>query len=222
MSYWNELSEERVIGEFYRRIKYHKRYEGKPIHLIKVVRNVTYKGELWDYLKKKGIEMWWPLILPDLILVFEDPGKYIDNYLFTALEFKWFRDSVEKLSRMESRAYRELGQPLRYYLYGFDSVGLIHLFSVKVDENRILDYSKVINESIDKLGLPILYISIKILEDGYRMYYPTNIEKPFDLPSLIDHLLNFLKEIRNPIFSNKKYNKEILERRNAIKETLIP
>ena len=63
---------------------------------------------------------------------------------------------------------------------------------------------------------------IKIVKDGYRTYYPTNIEKPFNLPSLTDHMLNFLKEIRNPIFSNKKYNKEILEGRNAIKETLIP
>ena len=73
---------------------------------------------------------------PDIILIADDIRKVIDERLLVAIELKYFIDfdNTRKLNDRMREAFREIGQPLRYYLYGFDSAILWHVFERDAEE----------------------------------------------------------------------------------------
>lgn len=152
----------------------------------------------------------WPLIEPDLILVFEDYRKVIDEVMIVAIELKCFQTFSDKRLR---RAFREIGQPLRYYVFGFDSAVLWHVFE-DVEEDVIEDYTNIISEVIGKLKLPLVYVATKIVGNNYKIYKPLNLE-PQNIQYLVMYLRNLCDRMRNPIVDEK-----IRRRRSALKVTL--
>lgn len=58
-----------------------------------------------------GRELLWPLVEPDLILVFEDSKRLIDDTMIVAIEIKYFEQTHDLNARLR-RSFRELGQPL--------------------------------------------------------------------------------------------------------------
>ena len=152
----------------------------------------------------------WPLIEPDLILVFEDYKKVIDEVMIVAVELKCFQTSSDKRLR---RAFREIGQPLRCYVFGFDSAVLWHVFE-DVEEDVIKDYTDMVYEVIEKLKLPLAYIATKIIKDQYKIYKPLNLKQQ-NIQYLVMYLQNLCAHTRNPAMDEK-----IKKRRSALKVAL--
>ena len=80
---------------------------------------------LKDYLNDAAPKF---MVNPDIVLVFEDSNKVVDEYLLVAIELKHFKSSKNKNKDLR-KAFREVGQPLRYLVFGFDSVVLWHVFA---------------------------------------------------------------------------------------------
>ena len=177
-----------------------------------------YRTRFWEAVKLKDVTIPRPLVLPDFILIFEDHEKYVDDYLIVAVEIKWFkRKNLDKRLR---EAYRAFGQPLRNYLYGFDSVSLLHLFDEKIENHKIIEYTETVKSSVEALDLPIVYLAMKLSKDKFRIYQPVNIESFSDIGYTIRYLSRLSIGKRNPLFMKERKKKAILDRRSALKVSL--
>ena len=158
---------------------------------------------------------------PDIIVVAEDPKKIIDEWLLIAIELKYFKNVKEtkKFERDLRKAFREIGQPLRYYLYGFDSSILWHIFEEEADPETIKPYSDLLEEVIKKFNLPILFFATKLIENNNLLVFkPLEIKSPNNLKYITRWMLNYCRDkIRNPLLP---LDKDIIERRRAIKTVL--
>jgi len=158
---------------------------------------------------------------PDIIIVAEDPKKIIDEWFLITIELKYFKNvkETEKFERDLRKAFREIGQPLRYYLYGFDSSILWHIFEEEADPETIKPYSDLLEEVIKKLNLPILFFATKIIENNnFLVFKPLEIKSPNNLKHITRWMLNCCRDkIRNPLLP---FDEDIIERRRAIKIVL--
>lgn len=155
----------------------------------------------------------WPLAEPDLILVFEDIKRVIDDTMIVAVETKYF-EQTEDLDKRLRQSFREVGQPLRNLIFGFDSVVLWHFFSPAVVEQKIESYTNVVGEVIDRLKLPSIYLATTILDGELRIYKPFDIQKQ-ELQSLVMWLQNLCNDKRNPTM-----DRQIEIRRKSLKVAL--
>ena len=176
--------------------------------------------------KIKNIDIPWPLVLPDFILVFDDySSERIDEYLIVAVETKWFK--LKNINDKLRDAYRNFGQPLRNYIYGFDSVILMHLFDEDIDEDKIKLYTETTITSIEMLKLPMVYFSMQIFEkkklqpqnEVFSIYSPIYIEIT-NIEYITSYLSRLTSSTRNPILKNYMFNDKIMKRRAALKVSL--
>jgi len=89
--------------------------------------SVRIPKESYEDILTKHFGSYAPMIIakPDIILVVRDYRRIVDELLLIAVELKYFRKFEKKSWK---GAYREVGQAPRYYVYGFDSVVLWHVF----------------------------------------------------------------------------------------------
>jgi len=157
---------------------------------------------------------------PDIIIIAEDPKKVVDEWLLVAVELKYFKDleNAKKLQKDLRKAFREIGQPLRYYLYGFDSAILWHIFEEGADEEILRSYGNLITEVIEKLKLPMaLFLTEIVDENDFRAFKPLEIDSPNNMGYLIRWMLNYCgNQVRNPLLPD---DSKIKERRRALKIT---
>ena len=195
--------------------------------LIKTSRSgAVLRNSFNDAAKIKDVEIPWPLVLPDFILVFEDhSSERIDEYSIVAVETKWFK--LKNINDNLRAAYRNFGQPLRNYIYGFDSVILLHIFDEDVEEDKIKKYTETTKNSIKTLELPMVFFSIQMFEK--RGVQPSNeifcIYQPIylnlkSIEYIASYLSRLISGVRNPIFKNKGHKDEIMKRRAALKVSL--
>jgi len=158
---------------------------------------------------------------PDIIMVAEDPRKLVDEWLLITIELKYFRNVKEskKFEKDLRKAFREIGQPLRYYLYGFDSSILWHIFEENANPETIKSYSNLLEEVIKKFKIPILLFATKIMKNNnFLVFKPLETSSPNDLKNIIRWMLNYCRDKnRNPLLP---YDKDVRERRRAIKAVL--
>ena len=159
-----------------------------------------------------------PMIIarPDIVLIVEDYRRLIDEWLLIAVELKYFR-RIEKKRWRET--YREIGQALRYYVYGFDSAVLWYVFDREIDEATVRAYSNVVGEVIEKLKLPIAYFSTKIIDEGeFLVFKLLELGDPSDVGYIVNWMINYCRDnVRNPLLP---HDKEIVERRKTLKAVL--
>ncbi|MEM3963579.1 hypothetical protein [Pyrobaculum sp.] len=151
---------------------------------------------------------------PDLVLVVREPES--GRHVLAAVELKYFKTAGKKRWR---RAYREFGQPLRYYLYGFDVAVLVHVFESGIEDADVETYSEVVGEVVEKLKLPTAYISLKIAdaERGLLKAFKPQKLGAVGICHVAKWILEYCAEARNPLLPS---DKEILERRNILKAVL--
>jgi len=189
--------------------------------LIKVSRSgVVYRSSYWEAVKIKGVKVPKPLVLPDFILVFKDYQEYIDEYLIVAVETKWFKGKGKNLDKRLRKAYREFGQPIRNYIFGFDSTLLLHLFHEDVGESRIISYVDNIDSAIKLLDLPIVYMATKLINNKFHIYSPVSIERLQDTSYVINYIHNLCSSVRNPILEKTDEKERVIERRKVLKTAL--
>ena len=122
-----------------------------------------------------GRELPWPLVEPDLVLVFEDLKRVRDDTMIVAIEIKYFEQNQDLYGRLR-QSFRELGQPLRNLIFGFDSVVLWHIFSPDIEEEQVIQsYVDMVGEVIDRLKLPVVYLATTILDSEFKIYKPLRI-----------------------------------------------
>jgi hypothetical protein len=161
-----------------------------------------------------GRELPWPLVEPDLILVFEDLKRVMDDMMIVAIEVKYFEQTQDLHGRLR-QSFRELGQPLRNLIFGFDSVVLWHIFSPDIEEEQVIQsYVDMIGEVIDRLKLPAVYLATTILDGEFKIYKPFGIDK-YDMRSLASWLKNLCDSKRNPAM-----DREVEVRRKSLKVAL--
>jgi len=158
---------------------------------------------------------------PDIVVVAEDAERAVDEWLLVAIELKYFRglEGARKFEKSLRKAFREIGQPLRYYLYGFDSAVLWHVFEERAGEEVLRSYGDLISEFIEKLKLPMAFFSTKIVdEDGFLVFKPSEVGSPYSCGDVIRWMLNYCRErARNPLLPR---DEGIKERRRALKIAL--
>jgi len=168
-----------------------------------------YEKIMREYFKVKDLIF---IPIPDLILVFESYTTD-DGWKLIAIELKSFQpDRVKEGMR---KAFREIGQPLRYHLMGFDTTVLWHVFDEEIDDELIKDYIALMDETIAKLSLPLEYYATKITEKG-EFIYAKLITSRMDLKNLVRLFEKTLAYCKNPLIYEKKSN-DVLRRREAIK-----
>jgi len=161
-----------------------------------------------------------PLLLarPDVVLVVEDQQRAVDRWLLIAVELKHFR-GVEW--RRWRRAHREVGQPLRYYVFGFDSVALCHLFESSVDSAAARAYSSAVWEVVEKLKLPMAYFSAEASDESWSkllVFRPLEVGGPMDWRQFVSWMIDYCRDhVRNPLLP---HDREVVERRESLKTVL--
>lgn len=163
-----------------------------------------------------------PMIMakPDIVLIVEDHEKLIDEWLLIAVELKYLKKVERKRWR---EAYREVGQALRYYVYGFDSAILCHVFGGEIDNATVRAYSNVVGEVVEKLKLPIAYFSMKISDedkDKFLIFKPLELSNPSDVGYIASWMIDCRRDnvrVRNPLLPS---DKEVVDRRKALKTVL--
>jgi hypothetical protein len=206
----DKRSEVNVTKELHRIISSSSLHGLRKVEKGSILKNKRFRGTVQDWYGKKAP---WPMIESDLILVFEDISKAIDNNLIAAIEIKFFKQS-KNLDKQLRQAYREFGQPLRNLMYGFDSVALWHIFDENLDEGKSRDYAAIVGDTITKLKLPVVYLATKITEDRCKIFQPWDIDCN-DLDYMLRSLKGLFENKRNPLSQS-----EIGEYRNALKVTL--
>lgn len=182
----------------------------KKISKGKAVTSTDFKETMSNWF---GRQLPWPLVEPDLILVFEDVKKTIDDVMIVAIEIKCFAQTQDLDKRLR-QCFREFGQPLRNLVFGFDSVVLWHMFSPSIAEEKIRAYTGIIEEAIQKLKLPVVYFASTTNDSGFHIYKPFEIEQQ-ELLSTLMWLQNLCGGTRNP-----SMDKEIEPRRKSLKVAL--
>ncbi len=177
----------------------------------------------FEYVLSRYFDVYAPRFMarPDIIIVAEDIKNVVDEWLLVAVELKYFKVSgdAKKFERDLRKAFREIGQPLRYYLYGFDSAVLWHIFEGDADVEALRSYSKLVSEFFKKLRLPIVYFSTRILDkDDFLVFQPLETSSPSNTGYIVRRMLNYCRDgVRNPLLPQ---DKEIKERRRALKTIL--
>ena len=191
-----------------------------------VVKKVS-KGESLPKSAFKDVLEWYKSIAPaisvtpDLILVFEKNLKEPEEALLVAVECKYFLS--EKKERLR-RAFREVGQPLRNLIFGYDLVILWHLFAEEINGPAVKNFVKICNEVIEGLNLPMVYFATKILYDEkFRVYSPcdfadyiNNTYKYINVEYIARSIRDAFEERYNPLLTQS----EVMHRRKAIKTAL--
>jgi len=185
--------------------------EEKPPSLKKVIRhtNLATKRfrEIWSE--------WWgdevpPKLEVDLILVFEDRVR--DDVLLVGTEVEYFKGRAKSF-------YDGLQQALSFALFGFDSLVLWHIFSDNMEDHEIERYVRPLNEIVEGLELPIVYLATKLVGDGkfeffapYK-FYSSNV---VDVRYLLEAIMGQCDGKRNPLLSRE----EVVRRRKMMKVLL--
>ena len=186
----------------------------------KVISGGSIPKRSFEDLLKTYFSTYAPTIMarPDIVVVTEDLGRVVDGWCLAALELKYFKKPSGKSLR---KAYREVGQALRYHLLGFDLAILWHIFEENIDDALIESYSELITEFIDKLKLPLIYFATKINEvkGEFLVFKPAQLTKISDTCYIISWMLNYCKEgRRNTLLPG---DKEVLARRKALRALLM-
>lgn len=162
-----------------------------------------------------------PKLEVDIITVFEDISKRVDDALIIATEVKFLKD-------LKNRGFYEgIGQILSYSIFGFDGLSLWHLFDKSIEDNKIQNFSNATEEILRGFNLPVFYLCGRVVDEGkliIKSFAPSNMEE--DVKYFVGWMRKYVGDdnIRNILlFENKplgSYAEEIKKRRKTLKVTL--
>jgi hypothetical protein len=162
MSSEGKKTEKAIVDILYKSIK-----ETGVYDLVDEDRRVPLKGRgLGEVFKN-----WYPFELAfepeiDLVLVFRDYQKTIEDALIIAVEIKYFSGESES-----KRFSSGLDQTMSYGSVGFDGISLWHIFSETIDEDTIKRYAAAMQEILLIFNIPLCYFPIRRKGDGdFQLY----------------------------------------------------
>jgi hypothetical protein len=209
------LSERSIVNRVYESILRNKE-AGRHYWLRKAYKHKNLSTKEFQQIWSE----WWRGIAPprveaDLILIFEDPIKLIDEALIGCVEVEYFsgKDIGKK------NFYEGLQQTLAFSVFGFDGLSLWHIFAKDVKDETIKNYSDAMEELVRGFKLQIFYLATKILDEDeltLKCFKPCQLEKSIDY--FIDSFQSYwvMEGNRNPVLKDSK----IKDRRKVIKTLL--
>ncbi len=192
--------------------------ETKPSRIKKIYihTNLGTKGfkDIWS--------SWWETEVPprlevDFIFACEDIKSMIDGSLLIAIEAEFFKGKPRS-------PYSGLQQTLSFGLFGFDSIGLWHIFSPKVDDRDIKSCVRSVGELVNGFRLPIVYVATKINEnEELKFFHPWELDWN-KADYFLSCLMNLCVDKRNPLLFESSPTgpnpNEMKKRRNTLKVIL--
>lgn len=168
---------------------------------------------------KKFVEIWYewwkgevpPKVEVDMILVFESRSRDPEPIL-AGIEVEYFKGKTK-------RFYDGLQQAIAFSLFGFDSTVLWHVFPEYMEDRMVERYVRPMNELIEGLKLPLVYIATKIVgSEKFEFFAPLKLysSKPVDVKYLISYLRNLCEGAMNPLITED----DVVRRRNIMKALL--
>lgn len=225
VSFWNmedgPATEAKIIAKLFALLKGSGKFK-------KVIKGESIKGKgIGEVLGWNEADVPWAMTVPDLILASSNFSKTPDDVFLLAIESKYFpRDAASNKPHWR-QSFREIGQPLRDLLYGYDAAVLWHLFSEAVDDEHVGKYTDMCAQVIEKLKLPIVYFATKLTEqDQFAFFKPWRPEKTL-LLSDVNYVAECLRQVnieRNGSYRAKinplLQDKTVMAMRGAVKSVL--
>ncbi|RLF21290.1 MAG: hypothetical protein DRN15_11445 [Thermoprotei archaeon] len=195
--------------------------KGEVLGLVKVVAeedlggSEQYKEIISSYFNIEDLVF---VPTPDLVLVFEGYDT-VDGWELIAIELKSIQSGeVKKVKKKMRQAFREIGQPLRYYLLGYDVAILWHVFDEDIEDSLIQRYVSLIEETLEKLKLCMRYYATKMTKEGKFILVSKYHTSKVELKYLIRWFSDVMRYCRNPlIYDEERRDHVVLKRREAIK-----
>ncbi len=136
----------------------------------------------------------------DLILVFDDVDRVVDEYAFVALKI----DYMDKKSDLDGKflsALKGFELLVKLYELGFDAVVLWHYFDWEVEEDVVRSFCSKVGEAVEKLPLPVIYLATKALNSRvFKMFKPFEVDSRSDVSSIAQWMSNVVRDYgRNPL-----------------------
>ncbi|RLE51566.1 MAG: hypothetical protein DRJ20_01910 [Candidatus Methanomethylicota archaeon] len=177
-------------------------------------REVFDDESLWSVL---GVELTF-LRDVDLVLVFDDVDRIIDEYVFVALKV----DYMDKKSGFDgklSSALKSFEQLVKLYELGFDAVVLWHYFDWEVKDDVVRSFCSKVGEAVEKLPLPVIYFATKALDSRvFKMFKPFEVESRSDVASIAQWMSNIVRDYgRNPLIAA---GGDVVQHRLQLREAL--
>ena len=198
--------------------------QDKPFNLKKIEKffNLANRGfkDIWTGWYSRGKTP--PNLEVDIINVFEDIRKKIDDALIIATEVKFFKD-------LKNRGFYEgLGQILSYSIFGFDGLSLWHLFQKDIDGDKIQNFSNATKQVLIGFNLPIFYLCGRLVDEEKLIIqsFAPSVGNMGSLKYFVEWMCKHVGEdnIRNILLFEDKpldsYAEEIQRRRKTLKVTL--
>jgi hypothetical protein len=156
---------------------------------------------------------WWQEGVPprtevDLIPVFAEG----EDVALVGIEVEYFRSKKESF-------IKGLDQALSFALFGFDSVGLWHVFS---EEFAASDVEKVVGPTvtlIKEMNLPVVYLATKLIDgEKFEFFAPLRYWSSlhFDASRVLKILEDEYRQKRNPLL----YKESVQRARKTLKVVL--
>lgn len=184
-------------------------------HVRRVARGESLRNrrflEVLDWFKSESP---WILVTPDLVLVFDDYSGQSGDTLIVAVELKFFSSEGKTAKSRWRKAFREIGQPLRNLIFGFDAVVLWHIFAEHISDDSAKRFGSICQEVISELKLPMVYLATRMREGRtFRLYQPWEFADYNDMNYIATTIRNLAGERRNPILRTPA----VAQRREAVK-----
>jgi len=187
----------------------------RSLYGVYIVKDILKMKNIQEIIGKKGLEH---LEKCDLILVYSDYNRVIDNYMLLALKIENIseeNDIEEKLKH----SIEKIKLLVECYKLGFDSLCIWHHFNKKVEEEVIRKFCSKINETISKIKLPIIHLATRITRRNiYKMFSPDEVDAGNEVSQLIQMLHNIVRDEKR--LPKQHVDKEFLESREKIKRIL--
>ena len=154
-----------------------------------------------------------PPLEVDLVLVFEDTSSKIDQMLVGAVEVKYFQG----FPKVKRNFFEGLHQALALALFGFDGLGLWHLFAENTPPERVHGYAEAVQELINGLQLPFFYVAAKLLNlSKFEAFAPSKTTG--EVAYFVEWMYNAWREEkwRNPLLTSEG----VKRRRSTLKAML--
>lgn len=158
----------------------------------------------------------WILVTPDVILVFDDYSGQPADILIVAVELKFFSSERQVAKRRFRQAFREIGQPLRNLIFGFNAVVLWHIFEEHISDDTAKRFGNICREVISELKLPMVYFATRMRDNAFKLYQPWEFGDYNDINYIASSLRNLVGECRNPALETPS----VAQRREAVKMAL--
>lgn len=184
----------------------------REVYIVKDILNTQNAKKLFSQEELKLLDKC------DLILIYNDFNRIIDDHILLALNVEYI-DKETNIEKQLKNSLENIRSLVKFYNLGFDSICVWHHFNKKVEEEVIRKFCSTINNTISKVDLPIIHLATKIMiGNTFKMFSPDEIDARSEVSQLIRILLNIIRDEKR--LPPQKVDEKFLSSREKMKKLL--